>query len=226
MKALGLRRKIFGPSQVHSKDLKSAYDRFAHRWHRGILRMGYNQAYDKLCHLDATHRSKQVDAASARVLDVGAGTGALSQSFLRHNPHFNQVELLDPSRVMLEFAEGNFTDFNASVDLLEGVIGDQRIRPKTYDTVLCAHVIEHTDDPKESLRWMMSCLKPGGTVLLAVSKPHWCTSLIRWKWGHKAYEPDQLVAMLNEVGFEQVEAVSFHDGPPSRMSYGYRACRI
>ncbi|MEP3247262.1 MAG: class I SAM-dependent methyltransferase [Sneathiella sp.] len=188
--------------------------------------MGYNQAYDKLCHFDATYRSKEAEVSSGRVLDVGAGTGALSLSFLRHNDDCNRVELLDPSRVMLEFSRENFTDFDASVDLIEGGIGDQRIRPKTYDTVLCAHVIEHTDDPKESLCWMMSCLKPGGTVLLAVSKPHWCTSLIRWKWGHKAYEPDQLVAMLNDVGFEQVEAVSFRYGPPSRMSYGYRARRI
>ena len=66
---------------------------------------------------------------------------------------------------------------------------------------------------------------PGGRLVLALSKPHWCTALVRWRWGNAAYTPDHAKTMLAQAGFTHITAHPFPSGPPSRVSHGYIARR-
>ncbi|MFL4470877.1 hypothetical protein ACERZ8_13650 [Tateyamaria armeniaca] len=60
---------------------------------------------------------------------------------------------------------------------------------------------------------------------MAISKPHWCTALVRWRWGNAAYPPEHSRAMLERAGFTDIITHPFRTGPPSRVSCGYIARR-
>ena len=209
---------------VHSskdKTLKSLYARFADRWHQGVLRLGYIAAYDQLVADDVDKRISPVGP----VFDAGTGTGAFALSFVQRHPEVTQLTLLDMSPEMLAQAVENLHAKDVETIPRVGALGTNELAPNTYGTILCAHVIEHTEAPEEHLRWFCSRLTKGGTLLLSVSKPHWCTAIVRWRWGHKAYPPHQVLKMLEDAGFEEISEIRFKSGPPSRTSCGYRAKR-
>ncbi|MEP4335214.1 MAG: class I SAM-dependent methyltransferase, partial [Roseobacter sp.] len=62
-------------------------------------------------------------------------------------------------------------------------------------------------------------------IVMAISKPHWCTALVRWRWGNAAYSPQKARDMLVRAGFRDICAYPFAKGPPSRVSHGYTARR-
>lgn len=95
----------------------------------------------------------------------------------------------------------------------------------TYDAVLSAHVVEHFPDPAAAIAWLVARLRPGGRLLLAVSRPHWCTMLLRLRWGNASIRPDRVVALLREAGLEDITVLPFAAGSPRRTSYGYTARR-
>ncbi|MFY0618744.1 MAG: class I SAM-dependent methyltransferase [Shimia sp.] len=198
--------------------LSSLYARFSDRWHRDITRLGYPSAYDELI-----ARLPETSQPST-VLDAGCGTGALAQAWLKTGQPYSVLTLLDTSQEMLMQARRNLAHVPKIVSL-NAALGSSEIQPNTCDLVLSAHVIEHLDTPESGLSWFAQCLRPGGQVALSVSKPHWCTALVRWRWGHKAFTPNQVQSMLTAAGFVDIRALPFSKGPPSRTSYGYIATR-
>lgn len=203
---------------INDSALKGLYARFAGRWHHSIARLGYMQAY-----ADLVRAGSLDNRPVGHVLDVGTGTGALSLAFLTVASGVEKLTVLDNSADMLAEAEKNLSLVSHPVVSLQAGIGTDAIGARSVDTLLCAHVIEHLPDAAVALCWFASRLTPGGRLILSVSKPHWCTALIRWRWGHKAYQPDAVVAMLKAVGFRDIQIVPYQAGPPSRVSCGYLA---
>ncbi len=199
--------------------LSALYARFSNRWHSDITRLGYPIAYDEL--ISALPHSPE----APEVLDVGCGTGALAEAWLKKQSRpAKALTLLDNSEPMLaearlRLAEIPNTHFEAAA------IGTETIAAASIDVLLSAHVVEHLEDPVEGLRWFAQSLKPGGHLALSMSKPHWCTALVRWRWGHKAFSPSQAMSMLQDAGFTDVLPLPFSKGPPSRTSHGYIATR-
>ncbi len=200
------------------KGLTARYAQAARNWHSGIVRLGYPEAYLRLL---AARKARAKD----HVLDVGTGSGLFSEIWHRSNGPPASLTLLDPCRPMLSDACARMAELGASFDAIESGIGTEAIPSESADVVLCAHVLEHLDDPLEGLSWVRSRLVPGGTAFLAVSRPHWCTALLRWRWGHRAYGPEVMFELLNRAGFSEIELVPFVAGPPSRTSMGYVANR-
>lgn len=196
------------------------YDGAASGWQAGIDRLGFDAAYQNLinCALDY-----QPAAPNERLLDAGTGTGAAARMFAIQSGRSDSLfDLLDPSREMLDQAKQNIPGTTRAV---VGMLGEPTIPERAYDRLLCAHVIEHCPDPQEQLKWLFTRLRPGGTAILAISKPHWCTALVRWRWGNASFGPDRVRSMLQTAGFKDIQICPHPNGPPSRVSCGYLARR-
>ncbi|WP_299921306.1 class I SAM-dependent methyltransferase [uncultured Pelagimonas sp.] len=205
--------RLFSLTRLRSnRDMQSLYDDAASGWQSGIRKLTFDTAYQELV------RHPRVPVAHNRVLDAGCGTGALAQAYLCQTHYDGEIDLLDLSHHMLAQAQASIPQAN----ILHGAVGDVPLDHR-YDVILCAHVIEHCADPDAALRWLKSHLAPGGTLVLSVSRPHWCTTLVRWRWGHASYRPDQVVEMMQQSGFKNVNIAPFKSGPPSRLSSGYIA---
>ncbi|WP_299591730.1 class I SAM-dependent methyltransferase [uncultured Tateyamaria sp.] len=195
--------------------LQSIYDAAATGWQDGISRLGFLSAY-----ADLMSAAPQIETRP-RVLDVGTGTGAFAQAWLDAHDAPATLTLTDISQAMLDTALARLPGANAFAAPL-GAALDQ-LPPQ--DVVLCAHVVEHLDDPQAALAWLHGQLAPGGMLVLALSRPHWCTALVRWRWGNAAYTPVQARNMLEAAGFTDIIPHPFKSGPPSRVSHGYIAVR-
>lgn len=198
--------------------LTARYDGEAGIWHAMLRRLGYFAAYDEL----AAFASVDLRRADA-MLDAGVGSGALTLAALSAGAAPRVLDILDPSEKMLGVARENLMRAGVSPTLIEGRIDALAGREERYDVVLCAHVIEHCADPAADMALLRRSIKPGGAALFAISKPHWCTAIVRWKWGSKAYDERDARAMISGAGFAHVDAFRFSAGPPSRTSMAYVA---
>lgn len=203
-----------------STSVRALYDRAALGWQKGLERIGYGEAYAALAR--HAHAAAPLDGP-ARILDAGAGTGALAAAFVSGRGAHCQVDLLDLSPQMLALAS---KAVRARTRRITGGIGTEKVGAHQYDRVLCGHVIEHCPDPQAALDWLFTRLRPGGWAVFAISKPHWCTALVRWKYGNAAYEPDIAEQMLAKAGFGEIARHTHASGPPSRISCGYLARRL
>lgn len=198
--------------------LADLYADVAAGWQAGIERLGYPAAYGALF-------AAAPPGAPGRVLDLGTGSGAFAEAALRAAGRpAEHLALLDTSREMLVAAEARLAG-RAPITFHHAPVGTDALPEAGFDTVLAAHVVEHLGDPAGALRWCRARLAPGGRLYLAVSRPHWCTALLRWKWGHRAYRPEAVLALLKGAGFADARHIAFPAGPPSRTSAGYVAVR-
>lgn len=95
---------------------------------------------------------------ASRILDVGAGTGALSLR-LRAMGHLVEAVELDPG----DWAADDIPV--QMIDLNEGL--PARLLQASFDAVCCVEVVEHVNDPFRLLRELYCSLRPGGTLVLS-----------------------------------------------------------
>ncbi|MFY0596662.1 MAG: class I SAM-dependent methyltransferase [Cognatishimia sp.] len=190
-------------------ELDQRYNAIAPSWQHMLEKMGFPAAYRALAQQAPPKRA-------LHLIDVGAGSGELSQAYCETQQRPLNHVLLDRSEAML--AEAQKTSPTAALaceDLANHF-------PSTaYDVVLCAHVIEHCASPLVALKHISRMTAPGGTVLLAVSKPHMCQFLIWIKWRHKWFAAETVVAMAQQAGLKLTSLVPFENGIPARISQGY-----
>ena len=149
-----------------------------------------------------------VSAVSAmdgpRVLDAGAGTGALSRRLITALPEVRPV-LVDFSPGMLtRAADLRAPRAIASVQALPFADG-------TFDVVVSAWVIETVESPGAAVTEMLRVLRPGGALIYSFcSRP--VRRLDRWRSG-----PTRAVVHALFAGhFLRDEQTPFHDCDTSR----------
>ena len=119
---------------------------------------------------------------------------------------------------MLETAKQKIAPSVTHITTHHGPI--ETLRTTSFDLVLCAHVIEHCTDPTQALRDIFDRMTLGARIVLAISKPHWCTAIIRLIWRSKALKPDQVLAMLRIAGFADAHHHPFETGVPIARQCG------
>ena len=190
-----------------SAQVRSTYERVAGRydryWRRLWLLVAGRAAEQAM--LDAvTHAA----AASARprVLDAGAGTGALSRRLALARPDVHPV-LVDISPGMLARA-GDLHDPRVVAS-----VGALPFADSTFDVVMSAWVIETVDSPFVAVTEMLRVLRPGGLLAYSFcSRP--ARRRDRWRTG-----PTRAVVHALFAGhFLRDEQTPFHDCPTSRRS--------
>lgn len=108
-------------------------------------------------------------SAGSSWLDLGCGSGVLTQEILKCDPA--RIIAVDGAPSMLEHAKagvGKTTDGLKVSWHLSDVSSLPFLEPGQLDGVLCSSVIEYLPDPTASIREMRRVLRPGGHLLISV----------------------------------------------------------
>ncbi len=102
-------------------------------------------------------------SASARVADLGCGTGSVS---LLLSEAGHRVKGLDISPAMVAKARGKLAASGYEADVSVGDAATPPWPPASFDVVMTRHVLWAMDDPDAALARWQNLLSPGGVLLL------------------------------------------------------------
>ncbi|MFJ7526002.1 beta-ketoacyl synthase N-terminal-like domain-containing protein [Streptomyces griseus] len=119
-------------------------------------------------------RSQDRTADPARILEIGAGTGATSAVVLEAlrsaRIDVREYRYTDLSRAFLNHAEHAFGAENPWLTYgildIERPVAEQGLTPGAYDAVVAANVLHATRDIRHTLRNAKALLRPGGLLVL------------------------------------------------------------
>src|SRR6058998_1352393 len=142
-----------------------------------------------------------------RVLEVGSGTGVMTR-YLATREALVATDV-DPQYV--ELLQRMYADKpNVEVRLLDlATAGDDGLPRRSFDTVVCANVLEHIADDAAALHAMHDALVPGGRVVLIIPALRGLYGTIDKAIGHhRRYTRREIAEKLGTAGFA-VEHVSY-----------------
>jgi SAM-dependent methyltransferase len=146
------------------------------------------------------------------VLDVACGPGNFSREFARAVGHDGLVVGIDASETMLARAVRD-TPADGSASSVAYVRGDAvelPFRDASFDAVSCFAALHLFDEPLRALDHMARVLAPGGRIAIFTScrtrtaPLRTIDGLIGKRSGMRMFEPDEIVAALEERGFANV----------------------
>lgn len=117
--------------------------------------------------LDKYLSSLQI-SPSAKVLEVGCGTGAVLRHFVRSGDFGGKAFGVDQCMAFIEAAQ-RFSDEEKVSERVEFHVGDAHrvnFSSSSFDVVIAHTLISHVSDPAAVLREMARVVRPGGTVVI------------------------------------------------------------
>jgi trans-aconitate methyltransferase len=141
-------------------------------------------------------------AHASRVLDIGAGAGAIG-SMLAGRYDYVGVE---PDAVSFRAAQRRIGERGTVVNC-----GFEDLRAAAeYDLVCAFEVLEHIEDDRSALATWVEHLRPGGTLLVSVPKGSRRYSRANARVGDlRRYDEPQLRALLDDVGLTNLSAKTY-----------------
>lgn len=128
---------------------------------------GYLQQFDRV--FEAMHRDiiKWLNiAGSTHILDVGCGTGGVTQLLAEAGGPDTQITALDVESDFLAAAKRLLKDVPATITYQEGSLDELPFANGQFDLVWCSRVIHHMPDQLAAVRELRRVLKPGGRLAL------------------------------------------------------------
>jgi len=139
--------------------------------------------------------AKKVSLKEPEILNLGCGTGLISQRFLK----FGSLISLDAGADALGFCAQNHLDFLIQADAVSLPFQD-----RCFDACLCLDVIEHIQNHERVFAEIQRVLKPGGFLLITVPAFQWMWSQMD-DFGHlRRYTRNQLLSLLKQAGLNPV----------------------
>ena len=157
--------------------------------------------------------------SDARWLDIGCGTGVLTQTILAHAAPAS-VTGIDPSDQFIDYARRHTPESRAT--LRTGNAEALPFSDGLFDAVVAGLVLNFIPSPERALAEMKRVLRPGGTGAVYVWDHAGEMQLIRHFWdaaivldpGARDLDegrrfpichPDRLLALFRDAGFERME---------------------
>lgn len=127
-------------------------------------------------------------------LDVGCGTGALTETILRHGEP-RSVKGIDPSAGFIEHARAHIADAKATFDVADAQ--SLPLEPASFDAAVSGLVLNFVPKPALAAREMARVVRPGGVVAAYVWDYAGKMELMRYFWD-AAMELDRAAVDLDE----------------------------
>jgi len=145
-----------------------------------------------------------------RVIEVGAGTGNITQFLQAHHRQVIATDVMPGYRQALAKRFGHLPNFQiGQFDLTQAAPAEWRAEP--VDTVVCLNVLEHIEDDLFALRQMQSVLAVEGHLALLVPAHRWLYGAFDRAVGHfRRYTKEELAGKLHGVGFQVREVKYFN----------------
>ena len=196
---------------LSASELTRRYDRAAPTWRRMMDRFSFPDAYESLLGRMLHDEAPEFTGAQLRVLDCGVGTGALSGALARVLPTPFKLDAIDISPRMLELARGNLRDTGPKVTLRHGDVRKLPYDDGVFDLAMAAHVLEHLVVPSIALNEMVRVLKPGGLLVVCLTRRSPLGMYVHLKWRTHRMTPTQAEGLLLDSGLEDARCLSFND---------------
>ena len=135
-----------------------------------------------------------------RILDVGAGSGALAAAFAKRG---HQVTVVEPSAMIDERALNEF-----GVNVVKDFWPAISLRDQKFDLILCVQVLEHTSEPCSFLSTLSDSLDKNGEIYLEIPSGDWVVehaSIADIHYPHLSYFVTKVIYGI----FEKVSLVPF-----------------
>jgi len=148
--------------------------------------------------------------ARGRVVEHGAGTGALSRLLLERG--VGPMALTEPDPALAELLKGAYRG-RAEVEVAPGTLEAylERVGPGTADGIVSSNVLEHVVDDKACLQAMWSLLRPGGVLTLYVpARPELYGQFDREVGHQRRYRRGELRQKVEGAGFE-IQALKYRN---------------
>ncbi|EAW09117.1 putative hybrid NRPS/PKS enzyme [Aspergillus clavatus NRRL 1] len=172
------------------------------------------------------------------VLEIGAGTGGATKSFLKElGEGFSTYTFTDISSGFFEKASQVFASYSAKMNFkvldIEKDIESQGFAPESFDLIIASLVLHATRDLAQTVRNVRRLLKPGGYLLLLeiTENEQMRFGLIfgglpGWWLGYEDGRPfspcvdiEEWSRVLEQNGFSGIEtAIPHHDTLPAPLS--------
>lgn len=209
--------------RAHSTaELVQRYDRVSSSWHDTINQLGVVTAYRHLLNRILRQQRYAQMATPLKVLDAGIGTAAMTVAL--HDIVNVPVELegVDISPAMLCKAEEQLQNRKIDAQLQEANVQALPFEEERFDIVLAAHVLEHLTDPELAVSELHRVLKPGGLIVLCVTRHSSLGAYIQLKWRTHRVARTSALGWLRRAQFQSVRAVPFERRSIARhLSIGY-----
>jgi ubiquinone/menaquinone biosynthesis C-methylase UbiE len=97
------------------------------------------------------------------VLEVGCGTGNMTRFIAEQVGAHGQVTAVDVSGEQIDIAKKNVSELK-QITFVQASIFDLPVKPQ-FDFVYCRFIIMHLPNPANTIKHLLSFLKPGGKII-------------------------------------------------------------
>jgi SAM-dependent methyltransferase len=160
--------------------------------------------YDWLADTFAAHLQKASSAPGSknRIIEHGAGTGALSELLLAR--HVGRMVLTEPDGALVDLLRPKFAGCS-DAEIVHGTLEQylEQMGPGSADAIVSCNVLEHVVDDEACLSAMWKLLRPGGTLALYVpARPELYGEFDRAVGHQRRYRRRDLRAKVERARFE------------------------
>jgi len=158
----------------------------------------------------AEYVSDIIGEKKAKGEQIGCGNGVLARQLAKRG---FEVVGVDISREAIRLAKS----VESTVIFRCSSFEELRVGGGMFDAIVCFHVLEHMEDPEETLRRVRGLLVKDGQLLIRVPNSdstearlagkawfHWDEPYHRYHWG-----AEEVKKMVKEAGFDRVEVRYF-----------------
>lgn len=207
--AIGEIRLASAVQMADQAALDRRYEALASTWTNTVARMGFPRAYERIVR---NYLIQRIPAPLSVVADVGCGSGVATAALIRAGVASTRWILIDRSAAMLRQAIGELEDAHLNLATVRCDLSDLQLLDGSVDLLVAAHVIEHVTDPQRAIEEMWRVLRPGGHILMFVTRCSLPSLALERQWPIQCARSRKLNEVLGEIGFGDIAMPAFPAG--------------